>query len=202
MRQVRQLVFETNSSSTHCMCIVSDRRAELVYPEHLTFRCKEYGRESGELRSAEDKASYLYSSILSLFERKKAETAKSWIMDELGKVGVECDFETPEYRRYGSGVYCYNAYIDHAGEDDHLTFVEGVLRSSGRLLRYLFSDKSVVLTTSDEIDDDRVYDITGDCTEEYNWSRWPTFEDISWERHIVRDCILFKEDDEDGRTYT
>ncbi len=156
MRQVRSLVFETNSSSTHCMCIVSDRRAELVYPERLMFRCKEYGREPGELKSAEDKASYLYSSILSLFERKKAETAKSWIMDELGKVGVECDFETPEYRRYGSGVYCYNAYIDHAGEDDHLTFVESVLRSSGCLLRYLFSDKSVVLTTSDEIDDDRV----------------------------------------------
>lgn len=156
MRQMRQSVFETNSSSTHCMCIVSDRKAELVYPDRLRFSCKEYGRERGELRSAEDKASYLYSSILSLFERKKAENAKSWIMEELGKVGIECDFETPEYRRYGTGVYCCNAYVDHAGEDDHLTFVESVLRSSGRLLRYLFSDKSVVLTTSDEVDDDRV----------------------------------------------
>lgn len=48
----------------------------------------------------------------------------------------------------------------------------------------------------------RVYDITGDCTEEYNWSRWPTFEDISWERRVVRDCILFKEEDEDARTFT
>lgn len=97
MRQVRQSVFETNSSSTHCMCIVSDRKAELVFPCRLRFSCEEYGRERGELRSAEDKASYLYSSILSLFERKKAEDAKSWIMEELGKVGVECDFETPEY---------------------------------------------------------------------------------------------------------
>ena len=83
MRQVRQSVFETNSSSTHCMCIVSDRKAELVFPGRLRFSCEEYGRERGELRSAEDKASYLYSSILSLFERKKAENAKSWIMEEL-----------------------------------------------------------------------------------------------------------------------
>lgn len=44
---------------------------------------------------------------------------------------------------------------------------------------------------------DRVYDITGDCTEKYNWSRWPTFEDIRWERRVVRDCILFKEEDDD-----
>lgn len=58
--------------------------------------------------------------------------------------------------RNTTGVYCCNACVDHAGEDDHLTFVESVLRSSGRLLRYLFSDKSVVLTTSDEVDDDRI----------------------------------------------
>lgn len=156
MRQTRQSVFETNSSSTHCICIVSDRRAELAYPERLMFRCRVYGRERSELKSADDKASYLYSSILSLFKREKAESMKSWIMDELGEAGVECDFETPEYRRYGDDVYCDNAYVDHAGEDDHMMFVEGVLRSKRRLFRYLFSDKSVVLTTSDEIDDDRV----------------------------------------------
>lgn len=42
----------------------------------------------------------------------------------------------------------------------------------------------------------RVYDITGDCTDQYAWKRWPSFEDLSWERKIVRDCILFEEVDE------
>ena len=156
MRQVRNLVFETNSSSTHCICIATDRKAELEYPEKVYFRCDDFGREPAELRSVEDKAAYLYSSILSLYEMKKAENAKTWIMEELMKVGVQCEFEKATYHRYGSGVYCVNASVDHAGEDDHLRFVDGTLRSSGRLLRYLFSDKSVVLTTSDEIDDDRV----------------------------------------------
>ena len=83
MRQVRNSVFETNSSSTHCICIVTDRKAELEYPEKVYFRCDDFGREPAELRSVEDKAAYLYSSILSLYEMKKAENAKTWIMEEL-----------------------------------------------------------------------------------------------------------------------
>lgn len=156
MRQVRNSVFETNSSSTHCICIVSDRKAELKYPERVYFRCDEFGRWPSDLRSVEDKAAYLYASILSLYERDKAEKAKAWIMDELTKSGVQCEFETANYHSYGCGLYCTNAHVDHAGEDDHQKFVESVLRSSGRLRRYLFSDKSLVLTSSDEIDDDRV----------------------------------------------
>lgn len=167
MRQVRNSVFETNSSSTHCICITTDRRNELEYPEKVTFRCGNFGRERAELRSTEDKAAYLYSSILSLYERRKAENAKSWIMEELMKVGVQCEFEEATYRRYGDGAYCNNAYVDHAGMDDHLRFVDGVLRSSGRLLRYLFSDKSVVLTTSDEIGDDRVKNFHADYRHEF-----------------------------------
>lgn len=167
MRQVRSSVFETNSSSTHCICIVTDRNAVLEIPDRIYFRCDEFGRWPSELRSAEDKAAYLYSSILSLFERKKAENAKTWIMEELNKIGVQCEFERPEYRRYGDGVYCINADVDHAGEDDHLRFVESILRSSGRLRRYLFSDKSLVLTTSDEIDDDRVDNFHVDYKHEF-----------------------------------
>ncbi len=77
MRQVRNLVFETNSSSTHCICIVTDRNAELEYPKNVFFRCSNFGRKPAELRSVEDKAAYLYSSILSLYEKQKAEAAKT-----------------------------------------------------------------------------------------------------------------------------
>lgn len=88
MRQVRSLVFETNSSSTHYICITTDRSTELIYPNTLCFRCGDFDRESATLRSAEEKAAYPYSSILSLYERKKAEKVKAWIMGELMKVGV------------------------------------------------------------------------------------------------------------------
>lgn len=41
--------------------------------------------------------------------------------------------------------------------------------------------------------DGYVYDITGDCTLQYDWNQWPGLQDISWERRIFRDCILFEE---------
>lgn len=152
MVRVRRAVFETNSSSTHCMCIVTDRSAELEYPEMLVFACEEYGRRPDELRTPQSKASYLYASIISIYDRDKTERAKNWIMDRLAEVGVECIFEKPEF----FGSYCMNAGVDHPGEDDHTKFVENILRSKGRLLQYLFSDKSFVITSSDEIEDDRI----------------------------------------------
>lgn len=145
MRQVRSSVFETNSSSTHCICIMSDRKEKLESPEKLYFRCDDFGSDMMELRSAEDKAAYLYASILSLCDKEKAEEAKSRIWAELGKEGIQCEFEEADYH----GIYCYNASVDHAGEDDHLKFVSDVLRNRKRLLRYLFSEKSFVLTTYD-----------------------------------------------------
>ena len=39
----------------------------------------------------------------------------------------------------------------------------------------------------------RVYDITGDVTDKYNWKVWDRFkkEDDLWTSRIVRDCIDF-----------
>lgn len=144
------------------MCIVTDRSEELEYPEILVFACKEYGRLPDKLKTPQSKAAYLYASILSLYDRNKTEKAKTWIMDRLAEVGVECVFDRPEF----SGSWCMNAGVDHPGEDDHAKFVENVLRSKGRLLRYLFSDKSFVITSGDEIEDDRIENLHVDYKHE------------------------------------
>lgn len=39
----------------------------------------------------------------------------------------------------------------------------------------------------------RVYDITGDVTEQYEWIPWLEFSDEIERDRIVRDCILFQE---------
>lgn len=39
--------------------------------------------------------------------------------------------------------------------------------------------------------EDRLYDITGDVTGEYNVVRWSTYPDESEKRRIIRDCIKF-----------
>lgn len=67
------------------------------------------------------------------------------ITDMLWIEGVVADFEEPEW----SDGYCLNAGIDHAGVDDHERFVKCVLANRNRLMRYLFSEESFVLTGND-----------------------------------------------------
>lgn len=155
MRQERRNVFETNSSSTHSICIATNRNTELTYPEKLYFRCGEFGWEVKRLTSPEDKAAYLYASFLDLYSRDKAQDVMAFIMETLQDAGVQCEFETPIYHTYGSGnTYIQNAGIDHCGEDDHERFVDKTTSNKGRLLRYLFSEDSFVLTGNDNCDAD------------------------------------------------
>jgi len=155
MRQERRGVFETNSSSTHSICIATNRNTELSYPTKLYFRCDDFGWKFDRLNTPEEKASYLYSSLLDLYSREKAQKAMAFIMETLDSVGIECEFETPIYRNYGDGVtYIQNASIDHCGEDDHQRFVDKTVNNKGRLLRYLFSTDSFVLTGNDNSDFD------------------------------------------------
>ena len=39
--------------------------------------------------------------------------------------------------------------------------------------------------------DGRVYDITGDVTDNYHWVPWSEISDDSLRRVIIRDCIMF-----------
>lgn len=155
MYQVRSRVFETNSSSTHSICITTNRKTTMIHPDHVHFRCDKFGWEHRRLDSMEDKAAYLYSSMLHLFEQKELERATEKIVNTLYKFKITCSFDKPEYCDYGSGFkFCVNAFVDHSGEDDHKEFVEKTVNNEGRLLRYLFSQDSFILTGNDNDDYD------------------------------------------------
>lgn len=38
---------------------------------------------------------------------------------------------------------------------------------------------------------DKIYDITGDVTENYKWIPWESVTDSSHRERIIRDCIMF-----------
>lgn len=154
MRQERRGVFETNSSSAHSICIATNRNTELSYPAKLVFRCEDFGWGFDRLDTPEEKAAYLYASFLNLYSREKAQDVMAFIMETLDSVGVECEFDEAVYHNYGSGSYVVNASIDHCGEDDHQRFVDKTTSNKGRLLRYLFSEDSFVLTGNDNSDMD------------------------------------------------
>lgn len=155
---IRQATFETNSSSTHAICICNDKKLleEIEYPEYLYFGIGEHGWEFEVLDTPEKKANYLYTAILELYDKKEASKKVNIIFEWLGDIGVVAKFEEKIYDKYGS----LNGYIDHVeGLQD---FVDAIFRSPKLLYKYLFSDYSYVQKGNDN----SYYDV--DINEDYD----------------------------------
>lgn len=165
MYQIRKGVFETNSSSTHSICI---SRAEAKIPTGKTvhFCMGEYGWENDTVY---DTASYLYTGIM---ENDCAAENLEKLKEMLDEMGVKCDF-TPRGRTRWGGDY---GYVDHSYE--LIPFIHAVLSSEDLLARYLFGD-SFINTGNDNqgckpsgcnIGDDVIweYDENGKYTEKPN----------------------------------
>ena len=60
-RQIRQSCFETNSSSTHAICIATDD--VLNIPEEIHFGFDDFGWECDTHSSIRAKANYLYTCL-------------------------------------------------------------------------------------------------------------------------------------------
>lgn len=139
-RQIRHRVYETNSSSTHAICISKEILPQHLIPKSVPFTHGEFGWEFAVYSDVWNKASYLYEAICCVSEDKKEEQEYLSILREsLKRYGVECLFEP-----VGSG------YIDHGY--DLYDFVKEVLSNDTKLLSYLFG-KSIVVTGNDNSDD-------------------------------------------------
>lgn len=144
MIQIRRNTFETNSSSTHSICIATENNYEV--PAKLDFEIGEFGWEERFIYDTWELASYLYTGILDCLSEKEAEEFKNYIYEVLGKNGCECSFEVPKYDKWGFR----NGYIDHAYELED--FLNAVRKSEKALLRFLFSDDSFIITGNDNSD--------------------------------------------------
>ena len=134
MFQIRNGVFETNSSSTHSICISKEPVTYHTYP--LIFHVGEYGWENA---CVYDTASYLYTAILDGNEYNDAMAKLEALKDILDAYGIEYEFDEPIWHSYGNGdQYLAEGYVDHACEAHD--FVEAVLNDEDMLMRYLFGN--------------------------------------------------------------
>ena len=155
-RQIRQRVFETNSSSTHSICIA--RNPVLPEPpKSLEFKCGEFGWEVDKYNSIKEKANYLYTGLGYLEDLNQMQNCIQFIKDTLKEYGIE-DIWFDDFRigwsSWRDEVSFYispnDGYIDHGGEI--VDFVKDVCSDKNKLLSYLFSDQSFVLTGNDNDD--------------------------------------------------
>lgn len=140
MRQIRNGVFETNSSSCHSICIQKDKNITL--PSSIHFSIGEYGWEF----DCVDTASYLYTLILNSKDKEeKLNTLKS----VLDKHNINYTFEEPKLRKYYwiGDEYLDTGYVDH--NSCARNFIEAVLNDEDLLLRCLFGTDSCVYTGND-----------------------------------------------------
>lgn len=152
--QIRKGVFETNSSSTHAICITKNEIDKNQLPDHISFKYGEFGWEFAVHDDTSTKASYLYQAVLDCFSGDKREEKLNIIKTLLANYDISCDFELKE-----SEYDWVNGYIDHGGET--IDFVNAVLADGEKLIKYLFGD-SFVVTGNDNGDEFSDYMYEGD----------------------------------------
>ena len=165
-RLIRAGVFESNSSSTHAICIAKEG---YVKSNYIEFEIGEFGWEFNTYSDIHSKASYLITAIFNS-DKDYADEKLQQLKDILDSNNIEYTIPTPKVDswEYGS-YYDIDGYIDHVEETRE--FVEAVLSDSDRLMRYLFGD-SMIITGNDNGDaySDRMYVNEGEEV-----TRWGTY---------------------------
>ena len=167
MINIRKGLFETNSSSTHAICIGKDNN-NLVIPSELTFQVGEFGWENEVYYDVNTLASYLYTALTSWYGGKELTNHINHIYTLLGHNGCEATFIEPSVGAWG----ITDGYIDHS--EGLNEFLNKVLSSDKALLRYLFSPDSFIITGNDN--DDWWYDYMEDFYKAQNNDNVEVFE--------------------------
>jgi hypothetical protein len=164
--QIRQGVFETNSSSTHAISVAKffpeDWNVSYKVPEKVHFALdEEFGWEFETYDDTDSKAAYLwliicdmYSDIKDLDELK---AVKAHIEEVLTNAGVkEVTFDMGSYkeswRNDGSLYLDYTGYIDHCYNAHE--FAKSLLENDEMMLAYLLDSDSCVATGNDNSDEE------------------------------------------------
>lgn len=137
--QIRQGVFETNSSSTHAINIFRGYNEKNI-PESIVVRPGEFGQECDTYYDFKSKLSYLYTWCLNLMSKDEAEYKITQALNNLRVKEVE--FEEC------SGWY-EEGYIDHSEElysEDLNTIFENYFGD------FIFGDSSYIETGNDNSD--------------------------------------------------
>lgn len=175
--QIRNSVFETNSSSMHAIAIVKDRPKDIYTGYSCDFNTNEFGWEHRTYMGVLDKASYLWTIIVNCsLKRVNEGTFYTSSIDnkEYENYHFELDKEDPWYKKIKKAIT--DALVHVGFEDDGWnirfeedfkptsygsidtgyvdhspgkSFVEEIVLNEDRLIRFLFNDRSMIETWND-----------------------------------------------------
>lgn len=140
--QIRKSVFETNSSSTHSICI-SKAKPKINHDVIVGFEIGEYGW----MNDTVDIKDYLYTAINCQTDRDELMAQLKAILD---KNNIKYYFGKVKLETYSGSTFLENGSIDHSWETRD--FIDVVLSDEDMLMRLIFNDDSVVYTGNDNQD--------------------------------------------------
>lgn len=156
MRVTRRNVFETNSSSTHSICITKENtKVDIPDKIWIDLGNYEFGWEYDKYCTAEEKLAYLIFGLTTETYYKDKDKGYKRIMKLLKTVGKwvkSIHIEGLEFICYEGKTYLNTTggYVDHASDMEDL--LDAVLEDEELLKRYLFSTDSFIATGNDNAD--------------------------------------------------
>ncbi len=150
-KTIRRGVFETNSSSTHAMSIYTESDVDKI-PGHLNVEGRNFDWDYEELKTPEEKISYLYTCLIerdceSCYQnknevRKRISAIQNMLYEKLYELGCEARFNLvdTECRLFED----YDIVIDHFSEIDH-SFINYALNHLDKYLDH----RSIIITGND-----------------------------------------------------
>ena len=173
MKQIRNNVFETNSSSTHSIAIPK----KCDKSNYMSFHIDEFGWGWYEA----DAADYFYTAIHETSDTKEEVDEKIARLTSILESNnieyyfgdVDCHEWTSDYNGH-KYLSLDNGYIDHG--DELKDFVEELLNDEDKLLRFL--NGGLVFTGNDNSDTEERCFINRDeeYLDDYDWSTKETFK--------------------------
>lgn len=145
MLQIRNNVFETNSSSTHSLCI-SKKEPIINTNETIYFNLGFYGWEVNTV----DMRDYIYTAVVEAsLDNKKEYTYLDKFKNILSKYNIKFFLEEPEIKisEFGGYEYLMNGGIDH--DYELKDFLDAIFENEQLFLKCIFNSDSVVHTGND-----------------------------------------------------
>ena len=161
MIQIRQGVFETNSSSTHAISIMAYDKDKCNIPNTVTFSTdQDFGWEFEKYTDYISKAAYIWTTLCSRYcylkDEKRLLDCKHRLTKILQDAGVEnVLFAENSYEDTPWGDEPYlglDGYVDHYSDLNDM--VDEMMNDPEMLLSYLFDDRSTVATGNDNSEHD------------------------------------------------
>lgn len=175
MIQIRNGVFETNSSSTHSLCISKEKFDVANIPDYLNISADEdFGWSQIAYNTPEEKANYIFEVMCECGMIAEIKDFKN----KIKKLGIKASY--PKLVKDKWGCVDIGGYVDHAGEA--VPFVHELLKDNDKLCRFLFNPKSVIYTGSDSAEDCNAACYVAESAENGGHT-WGYDENDEWNEH-------------------